>query len=69
MNHGLYTRGNLFEGNDADGKVITADHWWGTNGPRTTAFRNRIVGSQYRQSIISNDKEKGGSWITGDRIN
>jgi hypothetical protein len=69
MNHGLYTRGNLFEGNDADGKIITADHWWGPNGPRTTAFRNRIVGSQYRQSIISNDKEKGGSWITGDRIN
>ena len=35
----------LIEGNDSDGRIITADHWWGSNGGRILAYRNRLVGN------------------------
>ncbi len=68
FNHGLYTREVLFEGNDADGMMMTADHWWGSNGARITAFRNRLVGSG-AQSQINVNRDKTGSWKIADRVN
>jgi hypothetical protein len=68
FNHGLYTREFLFEGNDVDGVILTADHWWGTNGPRNTAYRNRNVATSWRGSISVN-RDKSGPWIIADRVN
>lgn len=68
LNHGLYSREILLEGNDTDGRIVTADHWWGPNGPRITAFRNRVVGSG-AGSMIGINRDKAGDWIIADRVN
>jgi len=67
-NHGLYTREVLFEGNDTDGLIVTGDHWWGSQGPRNTAFRNRVVGSGTRSAVVVT-RDKSGDWIIADRLN
>ena len=68
MNHGMYTREMLFEGNDMDHRLLMADHWWGPNGPRNTAYRNRVRGTGRNSSIITN-RDKSGPWLTADQLN
>lgn len=71
FNHGLYTRANLFEGNDTDGKIVSGDAIWGSQGPRNTSFRNRAVGadSNPNAAIVINRDGAEGTFILGDRVN
>lgn len=66
--HGRYVRESLWEGNDFDTSMLTADHWWGRNGPRITIYRNRAVGTG-KHSAITTDKEKAGSWPIATDLN
>jgi hypothetical protein len=43
--HGHYPHENLFEGNDSHCEMYMADAFWGQQGPRNTAFRNRLRGT------------------------
>jgi hypothetical protein len=45
FNHGRYPRENLLEGNDHNCEMMIVDAWWGRNGPRITAYRNRGTGT------------------------
>lgn len=71
MNHGHYTRENLMEGNDVDGEMILADHYWGPAGQRNTAFLNRMVGGvgDRLHGISTNREKDAGPWDMGDRVN
>jgi len=68
MSHGRYVREFLWEGNDVDTEFLTADHWWGRQGPRITIFRNRAVGSG-KHSTISTNRDKTGSWPIATDLN
>ena len=51
--HGRYVRESIWEGNDVDTTMLTADHWWGRNGPRITAFRNRVLGNGRKAALVT----------------
>jgi hypothetical protein len=70
MNHGHYARENLFEGNDVDCEVMLADSFWGRNGPRITAYRNRNVSTRCRNSDSLTVNEDGnGGWFATEQLN
>jgi hypothetical protein len=64
--HGHYPYENLVEGNDLD-VAITVDEWWGRQGPRNTAFRNRLrpQGTRARFANESGGPYKG---FTADQL-
>jgi len=66
--HGRYVRESLWEGNDVDSPMLSADHWWGRNGPRITLFRNRIVGSGSKASMATG-RDKEGPWPIATDLN
>ncbi|MFP6684418.1 MAG: hypothetical protein VB934_06885, partial [Polyangiaceae bacterium] len=66
--HGRYVRESLWEGNDVDGTMISADHRWGRNGPRITLFRNRILGSG-RKASLATGRDKDGPWPVATDLN
>ena len=71
MNHGHYVRESLFEGNDVDCEVMMADSWWGRNGPRITAYRNRNVSNvchANRDSFTVNEDGNSG-WPAATDLN
>jgi len=70
FNHGNFTRGVLYEGNDATGAILLGDAWWGRQGPNITAFRNRARGTEGfdpSQRHLSTNRQT--SYPVGDRIN
>ncbi len=51
--HGMYSHSNLFEGNLCH-NIWFADYW-GPTGPKTTAFRNRVYGTNEKEGIAVDD--------------
>jgi hypothetical protein len=62
FNHGHYARENLIEGNDVNCELMLADQWWGRNGPRITAYRNRNVSTvcDSNRDMITVNEDGGG---------
>lgn len=71
FNHGHYTRESLFEGNDVDCEVLLADKFWGRNGPRITAYRNRNVSSvcASNRDMISINEDGSADWFSATDVN
>jgi len=70
MNHGHYARENLLEGNDMNCEVMLVDSWWGRNGPRITAYRNRNVSTNCMNSDSFTVNEDGNAgWFAGSELN
>jgi hypothetical protein len=70
-NHGHYVRENLFEGNDIDCEVMLTDRYWGRNGPRITAYRNRNVSNTCDRNtdMFTVNGDGGGAYATGADVN
>ena len=62
FNHGRFVRESLWEGNDVDSEMMVADHWWGRNGARIMAYRNRVVGPTSKFAAITTNRDKAGAW-------
>jgi hypothetical protein len=78
FNHGHYMRESLWEGNDYDCGFWPADRWWGRNGERIMAYRNRGSGTVCRGtgtdnhgwSIVLEDSSRGVyHGVTTDSLN
>jgi hypothetical protein len=63
-----YVRESIWEGNDVDTPLLSADRWWGRNGPRITLYRNRVVGSG-RMAALETNRDKDGTWPTATDLN
>jgi hypothetical protein len=73
MNHGFYSRETLIEGNDTNLHTVVTDRWWGENGPRHTAYRNRHVKkpgavTEWEWQIGTN-QDRSGDWDSGSYVN
>ena len=69
FNHGRFVRESLWEGNDVDSEMMTADHWWGRNGARITVYRNRVIGPSSKFAAITTNRDKDGTWpIASDLV-
>jgi hypothetical protein len=71
FNHGHFVRETLIEGNDIDCEITVADSFWGRNGPRHTAYRNRNVSnvctSGHWSIVVNEDGNEG--WPAAEYIN
>ena len=59
FSHGRYNGPFLWEGNDSTTNSLLADHWWGRNGARITAYRNRNSkhdGGRFAGIVTNRDK-------------
>ncbi len=69
--HGHYGRENLTEGNDIDCALHISDSWWGRNGPRNTAYRNRNVSTvcEGARDTLTLSEAGGDGWPAGTYVN